>query len=189
MGLFHRNKIYFLLFFCFLIFSCGGNDLSRLKAISAKLAALPSEKSYDVRLVYSDSNKVKVVLTSPYLVSYKTDRPYQEMPKGIHIDFLNPAQKVVSTVDALYGIRYEIEKKVVVRKNVVVITKEGTRLNTEELTWDQNKKKVFTDKYVKVTKPDGQYEGDGLDANEDFTEYSFRNFKGKVQMKNDSLFH
>jgi len=169
--------------------SCGGNDLSKVGSISAKIAALPSQKSYKVRLVYSDSNKVRVVLTSPYLVDYFTDKPYKEMTQGLHIDFLNQDLKVMSTVDAGYGISYDLEKKVIVRKNVRVLTKEGSKLLTEELTWDQAKKKVYTDKYVRVIKPDGEYEGDGLDANEDFTQYSFRNFKGKVQMKNDSLFH
>ncbi len=178
-----------LLFISVLFTACGGDDLSKLRLVSAKLAAIPSEKSYHVRLVYSDSDRVKVVLTSPYLIQYKTDRPSHEMPKGVHIDFLNPSKKVVSTVDANYGIWYELEKKVIVRNHVVVVNKEGTKLTTEELNWDQAKKKIFTDKYVKVTKPDGEYEGDGLDANEDFTQYTFRNFKGKVQMKNDSLFH
>jgi len=178
-------------YFCllFLLISCGGNDLSQLHTISSKIAATPSLKSFPVKLIYSDSNKVKVVLTSPLLIQYNTDKPYREMPKGVHIDFLNAEKKVVSTVDANYAIQYDIPKIVIARKNVRVVNKEGIRLNTEELTWDQEKKKIFTDKYVKVTKPDGEYEGDGLDANEDFSKYSFRNFKGKVQMKNDSLFH
>jgi LPS export ABC transporter protein LptC len=173
----------------FILVSCGGNDLVKLNTISAKLASNPSVKSHPVRLVYSDSNRVKVILTSPLLIQYTTDKPYREMPQGVHIEFLNNEEKIVSTVDANYAIQYDFPKMVVTRKNVRVVNKDGVKLNTEELTWDQDKKKIFTDKYVKVTKPDGEYEGDGLDANEDFSRYSFRNFKGKVQMKNDSLFH
>jgi len=176
-------------FYFILLCSCGGNDLVKLKTISAKIAATPSVRSSPVRLIYSDSNVVKVKLTSPLMIQYTTDKPYRELPKGVHIDFLNKQQKVISTVDADYAIQYDYPKEVIAKRNVRVVNKDGIKLNTEELTWDQEKKKIFTDKYVRVTKPDGQYEGDGLDANEDFTRYSFRNFKGKVQMKNDSLFH
>lgn len=171
------------------LLSCGGNDLVKLRTISSKEASTPTVESHSVKLIYSDSNRVKVLLTSPVLVLYNTDKPYRVSPKGVHIDFLNKELKVVSTVDADYAIQYDDPKIMVAKRNVRVVNKAGIRLNTEELTWDQDKKKIYTDKYVKITKPDGEYEGDGLDANEDFTKYSFRNFKGKVQMKNDSLFH
>jgi len=170
-----------------LMAGCGGNDLSQIHAISARIAAAPVEKSKDVAVTFSDSAKIKAVLTAPLFDQYHTSKPYEEMAKGVHIDFYGPKGTIDSRLDANYGIRYENEKKVMVRNDVRVLNKKGELLNTEQLWWDEDKKKIYTDKYVKFKKSDGTYEGDGLDADETFTHVVFRKFRGMVVMKNDSL--
>lgn len=166
---------------------CGNDDLSKINAISAKVASKPVQVSKDVNITFSDSARVKAVLTSPEILQYETDKPYQELPKGLHIDFYSAATgKVESHLDANYGIRYVNEHRVMVENDVRVVNKNGEKLNTEQLFWDENKKKIYTEKYVKYQKADGVYEGDGMDADENFTTVHWHKFRGQIQMKNDS---
>ncbi len=177
-----------LLLLTILIGACGNDDLSKINAISAKVAAKPVQVSRNVSITFSDSARVKAVLTSPVILQYETDKPYQELPKGLHIDFYSAITgKVESHLDANYGIRYENEHRVMVENDVRVVNKNGEKLNTEQLFWDENKKKIYTEKYVKYQKSDGVYEGDGMDADENFSIVHWHKFRGQIQMKNDSL--
>ena len=177
----------FAIIFFACIYGCGGNDLSKINAISAKVAAKPVESSRGVTIIYSDSARVKAILTSPHVLQYQTEKPYQELPEGLHIDFYNHEGQIANSLDAGYGIRYESEHKVMVENNVRVINSKGEKLNTEQLYWDENKKIIYTDKYVKYQKSDGIYEGDGMDADENFTNVHWHKFRGIIRMKNDSL--
>ena len=62
----------------------------------------------------------------------------------------------------------------------MIVNKKGEKLNTEELVWNQSAKKLFTEKFVKITTPTQVMYGDGLEANEDFTWYRILNPKGIV---------
>lgn len=169
-----------------LLTGCGSSDLSKINSISATVAAKPVESSRQVSITYSDSARVKAVLTSPHILQYQTDKPYQELPQGLHIDFYSRSGEVQSRLDANYGIRYESQQKVMVQNDVRVVNKKGEKLNTEQLYWDEVKKTIYTDKYVKYEKSDGVYEGDGMDADENFTTVHWHKFRGQIQMKNDS---
>jgi LPS export ABC transporter protein LptC len=65
--------------------------------------------------------------------------------------------------------------------NVVVINKQKQeKLTTNELNWNPQTKKVFTEKPVLVqSKLTGEsLRGLGLDANQDFSQYSIRKVTG-----------
>jgi len=64
-----------------------------------------------------------------------------------------------------------------VRDDVVLINIKGEKLNSEELWWNRQTKKITSDKFVKVTTLDEEIIGYGFDANEDFSEYTVRNVK------------
>jgi LPS export ABC transporter protein LptC len=45
------------------------------------------------------------------------------------------------------------------------------QLNTEELYWDRNRKKIFTDKFVTIRDEGNIIYGHGLESNEDLSDY------------------
>ncbi|WP_165784602.1 LPS export ABC transporter periplasmic protein LptC [Solitalea longa] len=174
--------------FLFIATGCE-NDLAKVDAISAKIAETPVETSKEVEMIYSDSAKVKARMITPVFLQYKTEQPYDEMPKGLKIDFFNPgATKVESTLTANYGIRKPSERKIEVRNNVVVINQKGEKLNTERLVWDEASRKIFSDKFVKITTTDKIIQGYGLEANEDLSNYKIKQMSGIVYLdQTDSL--
>jgi LPS export ABC transporter protein LptC len=135
----------------------------------------PIEEINDVRLLYSEQALLKVKLTTPKQLRYANDD--RKYPKPVSIIFYGPAGEEVTTLRSDSG-RYDKAKNLyTVTGNVVVINKQKQeKLLTPELNWNPVTKKVYTDKRVVVL---SQMTGEklyglGLDANQDFTQYSIR---------------
>ena len=71
--------------------------------------------------------------------------------------------------------------------NVFLVNSKGEQLNAEELIWDQNKKKIFSDKFVKVTTEDEIMFGNGFESNEDFSEYKVKKLTGQLKIDKDEI--
>jgi precorrin-4 methylase len=71
------------------------------------------------------------------------------------------------------------------RKNVEVINAKGEKLNTEEIIWDEQKKIIYSNAFVKISTGDEIIWGIGMEANEDFTDYVIKKVTGKVKVKTE----
>jgi hypothetical protein len=61
------------------------------------------------------------------------------------------------------------------------------QINTEELTWSENKNLIWSDVKVMVTTSNKVLFSDGLRANDAFTWYEFVNPHGQMTVKQDSI--
>jgi LPS export ABC transporter protein LptC len=148
----------------------------------------PALTAKNVELVFSDSGKVQAKLTSVLLNQYSTPNSYMEFPKGFKVVMFDSAMRVETTIYADYGKRMDNTRIMLAKGNVVVrneIKKE--QLNTEQLTWDEPRKMIFSQVPVKITTPDKTLYGDGLESNESFTRYHFMNVHGLMLVKKDSI--
>lgn len=148
----------------------------------------PLEEINNVQVLYSELGLVKVKMTTPLQLKYENnDRIY---PKPINIEFYGPDKQVMTTLRADSG-RYLNDKNVYkVMGNVVVVNKQkNEQLKTNELNWNPASRKVYTEKRVNILlKNSGErLTGDGLDSNQDFTDYSIRNPKGIFRMEPGSF--
>ena len=68
------------------------------------------------------------------------------------------------------------------RHNVVLKNlKKNEIIETEQIIWDKNKRKIFSEKEVRYIKSDGSVSiGDGFDADERFSKYSVWNPRGEI---------
>ena len=98
------------------------------------------------------------------------------------VEFYDETQKISSILTAKYGVRLETQKKVVVRDSVVWHSMEGDMLETSELTWDERKKKVLTNKFVVVTRPDEIVYGHGFEADQNFKEVNMYAIDGRKRI-------
>lgn len=156
--------------FCCLM---GCEEPKQGKQVSAYTGHI--EEINDVRLLYSEQALLKVKLTTPRQLRYANDD--RKYPKPVSIIFYGPAGEEVTTLRSDSG-RYNKAKDLyTVMGNVVVVNKQKQeKLLTPELNWNPVTKKVFTDKRVVVL---SQMTGEklyglGLDANQDFSQYSIR---------------
>lgn len=141
------------------------------------------EVGKDVEILYSDSAIVRVRVTGPVLLN-KLDRddPRQEFPNGVKIDFLLPNLSIRSTLTAKTATRRQEKGEIIARDSVVMTTVEQERLETEELIWDEKTSKVYTEKFVKVTKPGEIIYGFGLEAEQDFSYWKIKVPKGRIKI-------
>jgi len=169
-----------------LLFSCK-NDIQQLKATLDK-SIVNVERAEDVTIIYSKDGATKATLfTSHFTHIQNVDPSYIEMKKGLKVEFYNDSLQVQSTLTAKYGKYFEQNGNVLVRDSVVVTNLKKEQLNTEELVWNEKLQKFYTEKFVKITTPTQIIYGDGLESNQNFSEYKIINIKGMIGVTTNSL--
>jgi LPS export ABC transporter protein LptC len=179
------HKIYtpLILVGVFFLVSCE-NNVEKVKLLTENID-LPLEESENVKIIYSDSGYSKMVIEAPKLERFNTEKPYTEFKDGIHVTFFNKLGEKESELFADYAIDYEKENLMEAKGNVVVINVNGDKLNTEHLIWLESEKRIKSDEFVKIQTQEEIIYGDGLDANEDFTQYRIKNIKGVITIKEE----
>ncbi|MBS1773892.1 MAG: LPS export ABC transporter periplasmic protein LptC [Bacteroidetes bacterium] len=165
-----------------LLLSSCKNDPNEINALVNK-GTMQEDKAFDVTILQSENGHVKVRLYAKEFVRNDLAKPpYVDMKNGLKAEVFNDSLKVESTLTARYARYYEKQGNILIRDSIVVVNKKGERLNTEELVWNQTAKKVYTEKFVKITTSTQVMYGDGLEANEDFTWYRIIHPKGIVRV-------
>ncbi|MDB5239880.1 MAG: export transporter periplasmic protein LptC [Spirosoma sp.] len=166
-----------LLFFCFSIALLSCEEPKQTKKPVSYTG--PIEEINDVKLLYSEAALLKVKLTTPKQFRYANDD--RKYPKPVSIIFYGERGEEMTTLRSDSG-RYNKAKNLyTLLGNVVVVDKlKQQKVLSPELNWNPVTKKVFTNKRVVVlsqTTGEKLY-GTGLDANQNFTNYSVRNPSG-----------
>ena len=174
-----RYSIFFLAIF---FLSACENDLEEIKSV-----ATPEELKYEtmknVELLYSDSAIIRVKVMGDKMFRYlDINTPKQEFPEGIKVDFFDPSGRTQSELTAKYALRFEKKNEINVRDSVVWKSKKMEKLETEELIWDEKLNKVYTKKFVKITRPGEIVYGYGFEANQDFTRWEIHAVTGRIKM-------
>ena len=169
-----------------MLFSCE-NSMTTIKEITQH-DSLAMVTAFNIEYERTDSGFRQVVLTSPQMERYGGEASYTIFPIGFKVTFYDTAGIANSFISANYGINYERKKMMVARNNVVVRNYETEeQLNTENLVWDQNKKLIFANTFVKISTPDKVVYGDSLKANESFSYRDIYNIRGVLEFEEDSL--
>lgn len=166
--------------------SCNDDDLKNTATISSKKITLSKDRSIDVDVIYSDSAYVKAKGFAPVLdkVTPSVGAIYNEMPKGVKIEFFDKFFKKTGTITSNYAIQKQTEKITIFRKNVIVVS-DNITFTTEELTWDENKRMYYSP-YGTVTTKDGDIiTGTEFFAPQDFSTYEIIDAAGTTSIKGD----
>jgi LPS export ABC transporter protein LptC len=158
------------------------NDVQTVLSLDV-VDTLPEMTARDIEILYSEKAMVQIKLISPLLVSKTEEEPVLLFPKGFTVFFYDSAMNLKSTITAEYGISYEKKKLMEARNNVVVENLEKQeKLNTEELFWDRDKGRIYSNKFVRITSGGQVYTGDGLISYQPFDELEVTNPKGLIEI-------
>ncbi len=167
------------------LFSSCQNDLAEIQRF-IKQEETTYETISDFKTLYSDSAVVKVKIEGPTMLRYlDKDRPRQEFPDGMKVEFFTPNQRVTSRLTAKYGMRLEKDKQIIMRDSVVWESLNKEILETTELIWDEKEERVFTNKFVVIRRPGEIITGYGFESNQDFTYSKIKSVTG--QFASDKL--
>ena len=162
--------------------ACNGPKQEKQQIFSENDVAV--EVGREVEILYSDSAVVRVRVTGPLLHNYNDrENPRQEFPSGVKIDFLEPNLSVRSTLTAKTATRYQEKGQIIARDSVILVSAKQERLETEELIWNEKTAKIYTEKFVKVSKPGEIIYGYGLEAEQDFSYWKITVPKGRIKVE------
>ena len=177
-------SLFFVL--CSLFFSACNNSLEEAKLIVSR-TNVNIEKGKDVQINYSDNGVVRIQASGPKATRFNTEKPYLEFSDGIKILFYNSAREVESTLTAKHATAVENSHSMTARDSVVVVNNKGEVLNTDELIWDEGKKIIYSNSFVKIATKDEILYGNGMIANENFTDYTIKHITGTIKVKASEL--
>lgn len=168
-----------------MLFSCE-NDMQTINSLNTD-ESLPDETAKDIEVIYSDSGRVMIKLISSRLNRYQKKDPYIEFPEGLQLLFFDSVMNVKSELTANYGISWEKKKMMEVKDDVVITDFEKDEiLNTEHIIWDQKKRIIYSEVFVKRTTADGVMYGDGFSADENLNSYKLLRPRGVFTVDDES---
>lgn len=164
------------------LFSCS-NDLETIKEISIQnQSVFPVETIKDCEIIYSDSSKVRVLLSAAIMNRFNHEKKYVEIEDGLKVQFFDESGKKESELLSDYAIIDEDNDVMQAQKNVVVRNVNGDVLESETLNWSQEKQEIFTDDFIKITTANEVIYGQGLVSNQNFTKYTIKKIKGTISI-------
>lgn len=169
-----------------LCYSSCSNSMEDVNSIVSR-TNVNIEHGKEVQINYSDKGVVRIQASGPTVTRYNTQKPYLEFSDGIKILFYSPEHVVESTLTARYATAIENSRSMTARDSVVVINNKGEILNTDELIWDEDKKIIYSNSFVKITTEDEIIYGQGMTANENFTDYVIKRITGKIKVNATEL--
>lgn len=161
-----------------LFFACQKNNISKIAAFVHPSDA-PIAVADTFTMLFSDSAITRFKLQTPKLLLFSNqDEPYQEYPEGFMIEKYGPDKKITSSIKANYGKYFEKKDLWEARHNVVALTESGDSLITESLFWDEKKKMIYSDIFVKVIRKDEILTGIGFEADVQMSNWKFNTPQG-----------
>lgn len=134
------------------LISCS-NDIEEVNALTNELNT-SIDIGKNVYITYSDSAQIKVIIEGATLEKHNAvNNPKEVFPDGVKVTFLNANGKPGSWLTAQTAIRDPKQKKVYARGNVNFYNEENDKLQSHELIWDEKEEIIYTEKFVKITRP------------------------------------
>lgn len=184
MHLFCTKRFLFAIASISIFLNACSNDPETVKKVTLKNNS-PNEIGKQVQTIYTVNGKRKMIMHSPVIYRYtEVDRPYTEMPEGIHIIFYDSLQNENGYMKSEYAIQHEDQEIIEARKNVEILNEVGEKLNTEFLIWDKNKRTISSNQFVKITTRDEILLGEGFESDDTFSRWRIKKPKGTLTLKN-----
>ena len=160
------------------ISSCSGNRKRMGEAITER-DSLPVMDTHDVTTLISDSGVTRYRITTPrWLVFDRKEPPHWAFEQGIHLEKFDTLFTVEASIDADTAYYYNKEELWKLMGHVAIQNLKGERFNTELLYWDQRKKKIYSDRFIRIEQVDKVLTGYGFESNQQMTEYQIFNNTG-----------
>ena len=157
-----------------LLFSSCSGKKKELGAAITERDSLPVMDTRGVESLVSDSGVISYRLSAEEWLVYDKKTPsYWSFEKGVYVEKFDSLFQVEASIKADTDYYYDKQKLWKLIHNVHIQNQKGENFDTELLYWDQNKKRVYSDKAVRVEQVDRIIYAEGFESNEQMTKYTF----------------
>ncbi|MBQ8672820.1 MAG: LPS export ABC transporter periplasmic protein LptC [Bacteroides sp.] len=158
--------------------SCSGRKKIMGEAITER-DSLPVMETLGVTTLVSDSGVTRYrVNAEEWLVFDKKNPPYWAFEKGVYLEKFDTLFYVEASIEADTAYFYNKQELWKLMGHVHIQNLQGEKFDTDLLYWDQRKKKVYSDRRVRIEQPDRVIFAVGFESNEQLTKYTFFETEG-----------
>lgn len=153
--------------------SCSGRKKEFGEAITER-DSLPVMDTRGVVTLVSDSGIIRYRVNAEEWKVYDRKSPsYWAFEKGVYVEKFDSLFQVEASIEADTAYYYDKQKLWKLMSNVHIRNLKGEKFDTDLLFWDQNKKKVYSDRQVRIEQPDQIIYAVGFESDEQMTKYKF----------------
>jgi LPS export ABC transporter protein LptC len=168
------------IFLAGMFFSCE-NDLENIKLVTATDDS-PDQTVNEIHTLYSDTGVVRFEIIAGRMEVYSIPEKKTIFKNGFQVNFFKSIDSIEATLTADYAEMPEGSNSIFARSKVIFTNFEKNQtLKTEELFWDQNAKRIRTEKAFEIIGEKSYISGYGMDANETFSEYHTHNVTAEFE--------
>jgi len=150
------------------------------------LLTLPSLSVKDFETVYTDSGRLKLILSAPLMEEYSNNpTPYYEFMSGIKVIFYDGKKDPSGSVTAKYAKYTKSSNLWELRDSVVVVNEGNDKLETEVLYWDEIKNLIYSDRFVKITNEDQIVMGTGFESDPRLKKRKIRKVSATIYLRDE----
>ncbi|NPA34586.1 MAG: LPS export ABC transporter periplasmic protein LptC [Chlorobi bacterium] len=161
------------------------HDIEEVSKLQESLG-VPPEKGYDVEVMYYDSGYLEFKLVGKEL----TIIPREKQDPLIEVDSFNlylydKEGRVYTKIKANSGTVDLPNKLMWAKGHVFLWSREGNKLNTDEIVWDLEEERIYTYSDVRLETPEGVIYGQGFETDPSFKTYRITKMKGTIKVNLD----
>jgi len=162
-----------------LFISCSSDKIQPPKTDIGSTDSIPSQESFNTKVTFSDSGRVKAVLTAGRIRVF-SKFGYTLIDDGAKVDFYKNGS-YSSTLTGKSGKIFDNSKDVEVYESVRLVSEDGSVLTTERLYWVNKTQRIKSDDFVHITTKTDDIKGYGFEADQNLKNYTIYKVSGEVQ--------
>lgn len=181
----NRGWHFCLLLLCSLLAGCKSNDKVRIDAIADR-SQIPILDTDSVSTLISDSGITRYRITATQWDIYDKAVPsYWEFPGGIYLEKFNEEYETEASLRADYARYDDVAQIWELDGNVKAKNLKGEQFDTQQLFWNQQTGRVYSDSAITVTRENSIIVGVGFESNQEMTKYTILHPQGVFPIKDD----
>ncbi|NDW10661.1 LPS export ABC transporter periplasmic protein LptC [Dysgonomonas sp. 520] len=134
---------------------------------------VPMIDSDSVTTLISDSGLIRYKLvTKTWQFFEKSKDPHWYFPDGFYVEQFDSLFHIEVSIKSDTAWRYTNKQIWKLKGNVFIKNIIDETFSSEELFWDEKKEKIYSDKYIKIVRPNkGLVQGLGFESNQSMTSW------------------
>jgi LPS export ABC transporter protein LptC len=150
--------------------------------------SVPVMVTRDVSTYISDSGVVRYkIITDEWKVYDRLVPSRWTFEQGIYLEKFNDSLCIDAVIVADTAYYYDKEELWELRGNVHIENENDEEFDTEQLFWNQKKRNVYSDLYIRIRQQRRIITGTGFSSNQEFTRYTIKNTQGIFPVKEESM--
>lgn len=144
----------------------------------------PTMRTADVTTFVSDSGYTRYKITTPLWVMYEdAEEPFWNFPSGLHLQQFDKDMRPEATMDCDSAKFFSAKGLWQLDGHVTAVNTMRDSFLTNQLFWNRNTRRVYSDSFVHIVRADHILEGYGFESDEQMSAYSLLRPTGIIPIR------